>query len=138
MNRRTRIAASALLGVGLIAGGFGAAAAVSGDGEDDHDEPRITGSVTAPAEDETMTDAEEDAGLAALATISAEEAGAAAVAAVGGTVTMVEIDDEDGFVVYDVDVRTDSGIVEVTVDAGDGTVLADERDDDHDDGRDED
>jgi len=59
--------------------------------------------------------------LTTLAKITAEQAGTAAVAtALGATVTKVDLDAEDGYLVYTVEL--DNG-TEVTVDAGDGTVL---------------
>ena len=38
-----------------------------------------------------------------------------------------DLDEEDGFLVYDVDLRTDTEEVDVTVDAGSGAVLRIER-----------
>jgi len=59
--------------------------------------------------------------LTTLAKITAEQAGTAAVTtAPGATVTKVDLDAEDGYLVYTVEL--DNG-TEVTVDAGDGTVL---------------
>jgi uncharacterized membrane protein YkoI len=129
MNRTKTIIIAGVVGVGLVGGGLTAAAAA---GDDNGAEPAISGTIDAPAEDETLTDAQEDEVLQQLATVTSDEARAAAIAAVPGTVGSIEIDDEDGFVVYDVDVTTDAGGVEVTVDAGTGEVLAQENDTDDD------
>ncbi len=66
----------------------------------------------------------------AMARISMEQARAAALAAVPGVVLGVDLDEEDGFLVYDVRIATadKSTTTEVTVDAGDGRILATERD----------
>lgn len=96
------------------------------------EEPAYTGSVPAPADADTEgSEADEAAGLEALAVISSDEASAAAVAAVPGTVGAVELGNENGYVVYDVEVTTAGGtVVDVKVDAGNGQVLAQETGDD--------
>lgn len=65
-----------------------------------------------------------DAALQALAKITPDQAKAAALAVTAGTVTKVDLDDENGNVVYGVEVMTRTGTVEVKVDAGNGQVLA--------------
>jgi uncharacterized membrane protein YkoI len=77
-------------------------------------------------------DAAELTALAALATVGQAAAGDAAVDAVGGgAVLSAELDYEEGFVVWEVDVRgTDGSLWEVTVDAGDASILATGREDD--------
>lgn len=103
-----------------------------GDKEDDDQtqEPSYTGSITAPEVD-GASEADEVKALEALATISSDQATQAALAAVPGTVDEVELENENGSVVYDVEVKTADGkLVDVTVDAGDGTVLAQEADED--------
>ncbi len=101
--------------------------------EVDDDGPTIVGTIPAPLEsdgpDTPQADQAETAQLQALATVTSERASAAAEKATGGTVTRTQIDEQDGFVVYDVDVTTPMGQVEVTVDAGSGKVLAQETDD---------
>ncbi|MDH3307228.1 MAG: PepSY domain-containing protein [Acidimicrobiia bacterium] len=100
-------------------------------------EPSYTGSIQAPAEDETLTDAEEEAQLAGLATITPDDAAAAANAAVAGEVVEVELDDENGSVVYSVEIVDANGVqIDVKVDAGDGTILDQQADDDADEGAD--
>lgn len=66
--------------------------------------------------------------LADMATVGDNEAKASALAAVPGTVTGVELDNENGSVVYSVEVDTGTGTVDVKVDAGNGTVLHTETD----------
>ena len=85
-------------------------------------DPAITGSVPVPqGMTEGKTEAEEQAALQPLAKISPEQAQAAAVAAnPDTTATKVELDAENGFVVYEVAL---SNGMEVKVDAGDGKIL---------------
>jgi uncharacterized membrane protein YkoI len=61
--------------------------------------------------------------LKSLAHITPEQASAAALAQVPGTVKKVELENEDGNVVYGVEIQTASGESDVKVDAGDGRVL---------------
>ena len=106
-----------------------------GNDQQDADETAISGSVTAPAESTGTEDhAAEDAALAKLATITPDQASAAALVAVPGTVGDVKLKDEDGFVVYSVDVTTATGDVEVVVDAGNGAILGQEAGGEHGDG----
>lgn len=70
-----------------------------------------------------------------LARVTDDDARAAALRAVPGTtVTAVDLDEEDGFLVYDVDLVHDGGPdggpieVDVVVDAGSGEVLCTELD----------
>lgn len=98
-------------------------------------QPTYTSSVQAPDPQDTAdngTDANEpskgedgaDAALQALAKITPDQAKTAALAAVPGTVVKVDLDNENGNVVYSVEVKTANGATEVKVDAGDGKVLA--------------
>jgi uncharacterized membrane protein YkoI len=66
--------------------------------------------------------------LKSLARITPEQASAAALAQVPGTVKKVELENEDGNVVYGVEIKTASGESDVKVDAGDGRVLHIEKD----------
>ena len=137
--------------LGLVLGSVGIAAAATGpssepgapaDDTTEVQEPAYTGSIDAPAEDESLTEAEEAAQLEGLTGITADDAAAAAAAAVGGDVTQVELDDENGTVVYSVEITDAAGAdVDVKVDAGNGAILdqqgdggeaedADEADDD--------
>lgn len=71
-----------------------------------------------------LSDAEETKQLQALAKISASDAEAAAVAAVPGKAAPAQLEDEDGNVVWAVEVTAADGkVTEVKVDAGNGKVL---------------
>ena len=63
-----------------------------------------------------------------LARITADQARSAALASVPGTATGVELENEDGNLVYGVTVKTASGEKDVKVDAGNGKVLHVEQD----------
>lgn len=81
--------------------------------------PNYTGSIKAP---ENATDQQ----LAALATISSDQAKAAALkdpTVAGGTVTSISLDNENGNLVYSVEVAKGSTSYDVKVDAGTGGVL---------------
>jgi uncharacterized membrane protein YkoI len=58
-----------------------------------------------------------------LARITADQARSAALAKVPGTSTRVELENEEGNLVYSVKVKTTAGKSEVTIDAGNGNVL---------------
>lgn len=122
----------------VLAGGAGAAYAAGAAG--DPERPAYTGSVRAPAQpaDEQpgateaaeADNATEAKALQSLAKITADQAKAAALAAVPGTAGQPQLQDENGFVVYGVPVRTTAGAaMDVKVDAGTGKVLAQERED---------
>lgn len=134
------------IAIGLALGTMGVASAASSqtapapaETEVDLQEPSYTGSIEAPADDETLSDTEEDVLLESLATITVEEATAAAQAAVAGDIVEVELDDENGSVVYSVEIVDASGTeVDVKVDAGNGTILDQQTDDDADEDADDD
>ena len=72
--------------------------------------------------------AEADA-LGALATVSQADAESAALAAVSGEVLEAELDDENGFVIWSIEVRDGAGTVqEVAIDAGNAQVLGTQAD----------
>ena len=50
------------------------------------------------------------------------------MAAPGATVTGLDLDEEDGYLVYDVELTQDRTEFDVVVDAGSGEVLCSERD----------
>lgn len=137
MNKNKRIALIGALTAALAFGGAGVALAsgVNADGGDAQ-EPSYTGSVAAPAEQDDATEsatseADESAALASLATVTPQEAEAAAVAAVPGTAGPAQLENENGYVVYGVEVTAaDGSIIEVTIDAGTGDVLGQESDSD--------
>jgi uncharacterized membrane protein YkoI len=79
-------------------------------------------------EAEDKAEGTESERLKSLARITPEQAQAAALAQVPGTVKKVELENEDGNVVYGVEIKTASGESDVKVDAGDGRVLHIEKD----------
>ena len=94
-------------------------------------EPSFNGSVAAPeteANDATENpgnDAAEAKQLEGLARIDQPAAEGAALGAVPGKVQQTELDNENGSVVYSVEILGQDGkLQEVVVDAGDGKVLA--------------
>lgn len=97
------------------------ATATMAQAQNEKNEVKIQGSIALPAEQPgvELTEAQEQAQYAKLAKISPEQAKQAALAVVPGTVTSVELDDEDGFLVYEVVI----GNKEVIVDAGNAKVL---------------
>ncbi len=64
----------------------------------------------------------------AMAKISMEAAMAAALAVVPGKILSVDLDDEDGFLIYDIKIASDkTTVTEIKVDAGDSRILVTER-----------
>lgn len=164
-SRTKRFVYGTIGGLGLFAGAAGIAAAATrqpspttppaasaeaGDqkGTTDRNEGQdhsYTSSITVPETPGApeLSDADEAKQLQALAKISAADAEAAAVAAVPGKAAPAQLENEDGNVVWEVEVTAADGkVTEVKVDAGNGKVLhqevedADEHDgkDDHDKG----
>lgn len=76
-------------------------------------------------------EANESAKLKSLAKISETQAKDAALKVVPGTVSKVELDNENGNVVYSVNINTNSGTVDVKVDAGNGKVLKQDKENDN-------
>ncbi|KUK07969.1 MAG: Peptidase propeptide and YPEB domain protein [Caldanaerobacter subterraneus] len=68
-------------------------------------------------------EAQESAQLSSLTKITPDEAKAAALKVVPGTVEKVSLDNENGYLVYSVEIKTNSGVIDVKVDAGNGAVL---------------
>ena len=96
--------------------------AVAGASFADSDEAEVRGG-TIRIEDQAEAD------FPALAKITHDQAVQKALAAVQGQVLKTELEDENGFLVYGVEVVTaDKTIVDVKVDAGSGEVLAMDRD----------
>lgn len=95
--------------------------ATDADGVDEQS-PLYTGSITVDeAKYEAMTEAEETVALASFARVSEEEAKAAVLSAnPGATIVKVELDNENGTVVYSVELNNGS---DVKVDVGDATTL---------------
>lgn len=93
----------------------------------EHD-PSYTASIRVSEEDSEQSETDEAAALQSLATISADQAAQAATTAYpGASVMQIELDNENGWLVYSVELSNGS---EVTVDAGNATVLATDQEDD--------
>ena len=132
MDKRQRaitgaVGLAAMAGLGLLGANV---AQAGGNGGGSADDPALNGSVAAPAEQEggaetDASEAAESASLEALATLSPADAKAAALAAVPGTAARPELENENGSVVYGVEVtQADGTVVDVKVDAGNGDILA--------------
>ena len=92
----------------------------------EQNEAEETGENSTETEDKAET--AESASLEKLARITPEQAISAALAQVAGTVKKVELENEDGNVVYGVEIQTSKGTRDVKVDAGNGQVLHTESD----------
>jgi uncharacterized membrane protein YkoI len=123
--------ACALLAVSLAVGAIGTAGALhtdklssaSDNGLDGQDaqEPAYTSSVV--IQDSTMTENQEAQALQQYATISQQTAVNVALNEIPGTPVKVVLENENGNVVYSVEILTSSGNMDVKVDAGNGQVL---------------
>ncbi len=80
---------------------------------------------------------ETQAEFAKHARVTQQEAEAAALAVMPGQVVKAKLDDEDGYLVWQIDIKHAKGVTEVAVDAGNAKPLAmeAEEDDDHHDNR---
>lgn len=83
-----------------------------------------TSSVKLPLGVETKTE------FAKHAKISQQQAEAAALAVMPGKVVKARLDDEDGYLIWQIDVHHAKGTTEIAVDAGNAKVLAAESEDD--------
>lgn len=93
--------------------------------ENEAGEQGETAEINAKEQNETT----ESANLQSSAKITPEQAKSAALAQVAGTVKNVQLENEEGNVVYAVEIQiADGGIREVNVDAGNGQVLPAESD----------
>ncbi len=72
------------------------------------------------------------ADLARHAKITQQQAEAAALAVLPGQVVKARLDREDGYLVWQIDVKHDRGTTEIAVDAGNAKVLAAEEEEDDD------
>jgi len=130
------------LAVSLVAGVIGTAGAlhtekadstVADSGQDtelneqDAQEPSYTSSIVVP--ENSMTEEQEAQELIKYATISQKTAEDVALNEVPGNLGEVELENENGNVVYSVEILSSSGNMDVKVDAGNGQVLCIETDD---------
>jgi uncharacterized membrane protein YkoI len=129
------LVASSGVALATLGGVAGIAAAQSGGGSSTptaaDESPAYKSSVTAPNGPDTGKEDEssETAALQALAKITPDQAKQAALAAVPGTANKAELENENGNVVYGVEVTDAAGKqTDVKIDAVNGTVLAKEAD----------
>jgi uncharacterized membrane protein YkoI len=129
-----------------VVGAIGAASAMNAmnntdtkttDVQKELQEPNYVASIKAPQtdnendkvdEDKYVKEAKDDEAqeskeLAKYAKITPEDAKKSALAEVPGKVVKVSLDNENGYVVYSVEIATDTGVKDVKVDAGNGHVL---------------
>jgi uncharacterized membrane protein YkoI len=85
----------------------------------DSQEPKVQSSIQVPK----GQDDENDAALAKLARITLEEATRNAQSAVAGRVIEAQLENEDGSLVYAIEILSGQTTKEVIVDAGNGAVL---------------
>ncbi|WP_297501640.1 PepSY domain-containing protein [Thermococcus sp.] len=85
--------------------------------------PSYTGSIKI-AQNSNLSESQEAKALQKLAKITPKQAESAALAKVNGTAIKVGLDNENGYLVYSVEVKTAKGLTkDVKVDAGNGKVL---------------
>ncbi len=94
----------------------------------EQEQPAYTGSIQAPQDQKDQSEQDEAKALAGMAKITADQAKEAALAQFpGATVNKVELENENGSVVYSVQLTDKSGKAQdVKVDAGNAKVLATE------------
>ncbi|MGB9770099.1 MULTISPECIES: PepSY domain-containing protein [Caldisericum] len=103
--------------------------AIETDTQSGAQEPNYVGSIKV-TDTNAKDEASESSALQGLAKISQSEAEASALAKVPGTVVKTTLDNENGYLVYAVEVKDAQGkVFDVKVDAGNGTVLATEASD---------
>ena len=139
-DRLKRTLSAVAVAAGLGIGAAGVANAVSSGGQTattpaaataEAQDPSYTSSVQVPESADTgqaENDQAEAAALQAVATISPDQAKQAALAAVPGTAGKVELESENGNVVYGVEVTANGTTTDVKVDAGNGAVLSQQTD----------
>lgn len=136
-TRTLAISIATLAGVGV--GSFGIVAATNDeappaqtdtDPNEEEQDPQLDGTIQIDdVEDES--EADEDARLQDLATVSESDAAAIAVTEYPGDISETELGNENGSVVWEFEiVGADGSTVEVKIDAGNATVLDIETDDD--------
>ena len=121
MQRTAKILSALIIVTAL---GAGAAIASSKSGYQLPDEVKSS-SIKVPEDTETQAD------FAKLARVSQQEAEAAALAVQPGQVVQAKLDDEEGYLVWQIDVKHDKGTTGIAVDAGNSKVLAAEAEEDN-------
>ena len=133
-SRTRRLIFTGAAALGVVAGAAGIAAAATSTSSstpaeskaeaDNTQDPSYTSSVTAPEGKDGTSETDESAALQGLAKVTADQAKAAALAAVPGTAATPQLENENGNVVWAVEVTgADGKVTDVKVDAGDGKVL---------------
>mgnify|MGYP000041115484 FL=1 len=119
--------ATLLSALSLIAAvGTGAALASGKSAHNTLPDEVTSASIKVPKNTETQADFEK------LARVPRQQAEAAALAVQPGQVVQAKLEDEDGYLVWQIDVKHAQGTTEIAVDAGNSQVLAAEaEDDDH-------
>ena len=132
LSRPQKFLFTAAAAAGLAAGGVGIASAATtlstpAPASATAESPSYTGSVTVPDNGKdtgTGNETAESSQLQGLAKITPDQARQAALGAVPGTASTPVLEDENGNVVYGVEIQTATGTADVKVDAGNGTVLS--------------
>lgn len=125
MQRTAKILSALTL---VAAVGTGAALASGKTGYNSLPEEVTSASINVPKGTESQP------GLAKLARVSQQQAEAAALAVQPGQVVQAKLEDEDGYLVWQIEVKHDRGTTELAVDAGNSKVLAAEAEDDDEEG----
>jgi uncharacterized membrane protein YkoI len=127
MNKKKLVigaVAAALLSVGGLSAMAVAQSPANQKESSAQEQPHFKGSIAAPQEKDQGNEAAESKQLQRLATIDQATAEQAALKAVPGTVKKTELENEDGFVVYGVEIAGNDGkTYDVKVDAGNAKVL---------------
>ena len=123
MQRTAKILSALTL---MAAIGTGAAIASGKVGNNKLPDEVKSASIKVPENTESQSD------FAKLARVSQQQAEAAALAVQPGQVVHAKLDDEDGYLVWQIDVKHPKGTTEIAVDAGNSKVLAAEAEEDDD------
>jgi uncharacterized membrane protein YkoI len=86
-------------------------------------DPQTNDETREPEEAKEDDEAQEAKALEDYVKVTPEDAKNAALAKVPGKVVKVSLDNENGYVVYSVEISTNNGIKDVKVDAGNGQVI---------------
>lgn len=119
------VAVIAALIVTIGVGAFAVAASDNtSNSTSDTNSPTYVGSISVPQDVENEKEDQEAKTLQDLAKITVEQAKDSALSVVNGTINKVELDNENSYLVYSVEVKTADGVIkDVKVDAGNGKVL---------------
>ena len=108
----------------MAALGTGAAIASSKAGNNKLPDEVKSASIKVPENTESQSE------FVKLARVTRQQAEAAALTVQPGQVVQAKLDDEDGYLIWQIDVKHDKGTTEIAVDAGNNTVLAAEAEED--------